>query len=221
MKMKKNVNQLTANPKNPRKINETALDNLTKSLKEFGDLGCIVYNVKTSRLVSGHQRTKIFKPEKSEIEITKTYDPPNSVGTVAEGFITYKGNSYAYREVSWEEQKELAAMLAANEHGGLWDMAKLPDLLIELDTGELDMSLTGFDEAKLEKMMTDSKKEKIEKQEGCKLIAFQCPEDRYQEVMGMMQDIKRHLTVADDFEVFYWALRNSKEHIKIQESCPF
>src|SRR5690606_27258521 len=36
-----------------------------------------------------------------------------------------------------------------------WDKGILKDLLLELDTGELDLTITGFDDDEIEKLMTD------------------------------------------------------------------
>lgn len=43
---------------NPRRINDKAMKGLRASLERFGELGGIVYNEQTGRLVGGHQRVK-------------------------------------------------------------------------------------------------------------------------------------------------------------------
>jgi len=56
--------------------------------------------------------------------------------------------------VDLDEAKEKALNLALNKIQGDWDLPKLKDLLQELDTGELDMELTGFDSKEIEELMT-------------------------------------------------------------------
>ena len=43
---------------NPRRISDRAMKGLRASLERFGELGGIVYNKRTGRLVGGHQRVK-------------------------------------------------------------------------------------------------------------------------------------------------------------------
>lgn len=145
------LSDLKAHPRNPRKISEASLTGLQGSLEEFGDLGCIVFNKGTGRLISGHQRTKCLPPE-SQITIEHRCDPHPVTGTTATGFVMIKGERFAYREVSWPETKEKAAMIAANRHGGIWEATPLAELLLELDQENYDMKLTGFDEAALESL---------------------------------------------------------------------
>ena len=76
----KSVSTLKANPKNPRKITPQKLEQLEKSMREFGDLSGIVFNVKTGNLVGGHQRTKRFS-EDSKVVITKHFEKPTRSGT--------------------------------------------------------------------------------------------------------------------------------------------
>jgi len=152
------VKDLAAHPRNPRRISAEQLDALKKSLETFGDLGGIVWNQETGTTVGGHQRLKNAKPG-DDVVIEKKFDPPTKQGTVAEGYIVIAGERHKYRQVSWDETTEKAAMLAANKHGGEWDMALLPDLLLELDTANIDMDLTGFLEEELAAMMAPINKE--------------------------------------------------------------
>lgn len=124
---------------NPRKITDKKLDMLGKSMKEFGDLSGIVFNRQTGNLIGGHQRLKHLQPE---WEIVKGKDD--------DGYIKTPFGNWGYREVDWDEKKEIAANIAANKHGGEFDMVKLKDLLVEIDDGSVDMELTGFDEHELQ-----------------------------------------------------------------------
>ena len=130
---------------NPREISPAALENLAASLKEFGDLSGVVRNVRTDRLVGGHQRVRIFDPSWS---ITK--DPvQDNTGTVALGQIITPWGPFAYREVDWPADKEVAANISANKQRSEWDLAKLNPLLVSMDTGAFKLELTGFTEADL------------------------------------------------------------------------
>ena len=153
------VDQLaeSANPLNPRKITVEQLKMLADSLRRFGDLSGLILNVKTNHLVGGHQRVKVLGA--SPVEITKRYETATPNGTVAEGFVIFEGERYTYREVSWDEHTENAAMIAANKHGGDWDLPALSSLLLELDTHHFDVALTGFSAEELEKMVRGVKTE--------------------------------------------------------------
>ena len=54
------VEDLTPADYNPRKISDRAAKALRASLERFGDLGGIVFNDRTKRLVGGHQRAKVL-----------------------------------------------------------------------------------------------------------------------------------------------------------------
>lgn len=56
-----NINDLIPADYNPRKISVKAFNGLKESIKRFGEMGGIVYNQRTKRLVGGHQRVKALK----------------------------------------------------------------------------------------------------------------------------------------------------------------
>jgi ParB-like chromosome segregation protein Spo0J len=58
--------------------------------------------------------------------------------------------------VDLPEDKEKALNLALNKTGGDWNIPKLKDLLIEIDTGAFDMEITGFGKEEIEDMMKES-----------------------------------------------------------------
>ena len=142
------VKQLTANPNNPRKgwINDKKKADFLRSLKTFGDLSGIVFNLTSQQLVGGHKRVAEFKDSgKSTLAITERLKTPDSTGSVAYGqVIAEDGTRFAYREVQWDAAKEAAANLAANKWGAEWDMAKVRELLEDAKS-EIDLSVTGFD----------------------------------------------------------------------------
>jgi hypothetical protein len=128
---------------NPRKINQKKLDMLGRSMKEFGDLSGIVFNVRTGHLIGGHQRIKHLRPE---WEIVKE-EFRDDLGTVARGHVKTPFGDWVYREVDWPEKKEKAAMIAANRHGGEFDVPMLDEILADLD--DVDAELLGFSEEDL------------------------------------------------------------------------
>lgn len=146
------LQELAPDQRNPRRISDKQLEMLKKSLEEFGDLSGIVFNRKTGVLVGAHQRLKVL-PKDAEIEITKEYKKPTRTGTVAEGYVIVDGERFTYREVNWNSTKAKAANLAANKHGGEFDLPMLNEFLLELDAENYDLDLTGFTAEEIENLM--------------------------------------------------------------------
>lgn len=134
------ISELKANPKNPRKISDTERAKLSASLEEFGDLGSVVFNEQTGRLVGGHQRSKALKD--AIIKIVNKYDPPTKTGTVADGYAMVGEEKFSYRVVRWSESREMEALLAANKIQGQWDTNLLRVAIA--DTPGLNLSVAGF-----------------------------------------------------------------------------
>lgn len=144
------VSDLKANPNNPRTITDSKLDLLKNAMIEFGDLSGVVFNRRSKQLVGAHQRLKVM-PNSAKITIEKKYAKPTKSGTVAVGFVTFNGERFAYREVDFSLQKEMAANIAANKGAGEWDFAKLGDMMKEIQVVDFnfDMTLTMFDSEEL------------------------------------------------------------------------
>lgn len=126
----KNINELIPSDYNPRvdlRPGDSAYKKLKRSINEFGLVEPIVFNERTGRVVSGHQRLKILR-ELGWNEV------PVSV-------------------VSLSEKREKALNVALNKIVGDWDNLKLKDLLEELESGLFDVTLTGFDEDEIENLM--------------------------------------------------------------------
>jgi ParB-like chromosome segregation protein Spo0J len=149
---------LKPDKRNPRKITQTKLDMLKKSLIEFGDISCIVFNKRTGVLISGHQRLKVI-PEEAEIIIERTFDVPTDTGTTAEGYIKLGTENIKYREVDVDLKTQKVMNIAANKHGGEFDLSVLSELLLETDAENIDMELTGFTEMELENFLAPLEKE--------------------------------------------------------------
>jgi len=186
---KMNVKDLNDNPLNPRKIKDGHLALLTKSLEEFGDISGIVFNNSTQQLLGGHQRKVAFK-ENFPVIITQTYAKPTRTGTVREGYVDVDGERFAYREVAWSKEKELAANIAANKGAGLFDFAILQEHLNFLDAANFDLDLTMFDSEERDSLLGgwDSDISAIDKIEEnldglTGKITITCPTDLKDEVL--------------------------------------
>lgn len=160
MSTARTVGELKPNAKNPRKITDAKLVQLKKALSEFGDLGGFIFNQTTGNLVGGHQRQKVF-PKDAPIEIEQTYKRPTRTGTIAEGFVILDGERFRYREVVWDEAREKAASIAANQSAGEWDMPELSQWLTDLDDFNVDLDLTMLDITEREKIFKKTKKTKV------------------------------------------------------------
>lgn len=136
------LQDLKPNPRNPRKISDKKLEMLKKALAEFGDLSGIVFNKQTGNLVGGHQRLKVLPPD---AEIT--------MDTETHGHVMISGERFNYRVVDWDETKEKAANIAANKHGGDWDIPMLNEWILDLDASNIDMDLIGFQHEELIKFL--------------------------------------------------------------------
>lgn len=181
--MKKTLGDLKPNPENPRRITDEKLEQLKRSLAEFGDLSGFIYNQRTDRFVGGHQRQKALPPN-SEIKITQTYTPATKSGTTAIGEVIVNDEIFTYRVVDWDEAKEMAANIAANKGGGEWDFPKLTDWMNKLDAMNFDMDLTMFDASERDRLLggweTDfNKLDKIEENlDGLMAkITIECTQD--------------------------------------------
>jgi hypothetical protein len=107
---------------NPRSITTQRLNKLKDSISIFGDLSGVVFNVRTNTLVSGHQRLTTMGDAETKIVQKPSTD---KMGTVSTGYIlakTSKGEiRVPFRAVDWDINKEKAANIAANAHGGNFD----------------------------------------------------------------------------------------------------
>ena len=137
---------------NPRKITKEQLARLGRALKEFGDLGGIVYNRRTGNLVGGHQRVKHLDPA---WPIKVDHDVEDAVGTVGIGHIKTPFGVFAFREVDWSLEKEMAANIACNKQGGSFDDDKLREVMQDLSEAQFDLELTGFGQDELPGLLDD------------------------------------------------------------------
>jgi DNA modification methylase len=106
--------------RNPRQITQKRFDRLTDTLDRLGDLGGIVHNILTDEIIGGNQRTRVFG-EATQVEIIEKLDAPDEQGTIAHGFIVWRGHRFAYRQVQWDENTAAEANIRANVGAGDWD----------------------------------------------------------------------------------------------------
>ena len=127
------TDKLNPAPYNPRKNlqpGDPEYEKLKRSMQEFGYVEPIVWNKRTGNIVGGHQRYKVLlNMGAQEIDCVV---------------------------VELDEAKEKALNVALNKISGDWNTALLKDLLLELDTGSLDITITGFDEEEIEALMTNT-----------------------------------------------------------------
>lgn len=148
--MSREINDLKAYDKNPRKMTSNDFKLLQNSLKEFGDLSGVVFNKTTGNLVGGHQRTQHFKHTDAKVVITEDFGIATKAGTIAVGYIELNGERFNYREVEWDENAEARANILANKVSADWDF----DMLNNAFDSDMLME-SGFDEVELAGFMTE------------------------------------------------------------------
>ncbi len=115
----KKISELKLVEYNPRKISDTQFERLKKSIEEFDLVEPIVWNKRSQNVVGGHQRLKVLQDlGKDTTEVVV---------------------------VDLSPSKEKALNLALNKIQGEWDLIKLKEVILEIDTGEFPITLTGFD----------------------------------------------------------------------------
>lgn len=114
-------------PHQQLKPGDPMYESLRLSILEFGYLDPIVWNIRTGHIVGGHQRRTIMMD-------LGLLDAEVSV-------------------VDLPEDKEKILNLALKKIQTPWDMPRLKDLIIELETFDIDIELTGFSEAEIEKLL--------------------------------------------------------------------
>ncbi len=123
------INKLKPHPKNPRIHPDSAIDKLVKSIKEYGWTNPVLVS-KDGFVLAGHARLKAA--EKAGLdEVPVIYLPLSGS----------KAEAYMIADNKLQDETD-------------WDFPKLKDLLQELDTGEFDIEITGFDENEIENLMT-------------------------------------------------------------------
>lgn len=116
------------NPRKDLKPGDPAYDQLDKAVEAFGLVQPLVWNERTGNLVAGHQRLKIIAARgETDVDVSV---------------------------VDLDDAQEKALNLALNKISGEWEFSRLADLLQDIDTGDFDLDVTGFDEIEREKLAT-------------------------------------------------------------------
>lgn len=116
-----------AAPYNPRVISDADFAALRRSLRYFGFVEPVVVNRRLGHVVGGHQRIRAAQEE---------------------GF-----TDLPVVFVELDEPSEKQLNLALNRISGEWDDEKLRQVLADLDGAGADLSLTGFDDADLARLL--------------------------------------------------------------------
>lgn len=116
------------NPRKDLQPDDAEWQNIARSLAEFGYVDPIIVN-QDGTIIGGHQRAKVLQAMGQE-----------EVDVVV---------------VNLEKPDEMALNIALNKIGGQWDMDKLRDALLHIDTSSLDIKVTGFTGEDLKLMLGD------------------------------------------------------------------
>ena len=124
------ISKINPAPYNPRldlQPGDTEYEKIKRSIEEFGYVDPLIVN-KDLTVIGGNQRLKVLKE------------------------LGYKKVDCVLLDL--DKTKEKALCIALNKIEGEWDLPKLKDILLELDTGEFDIGITGFDVIEIEDLMT-------------------------------------------------------------------
>ena len=133
---KRKLNELVAADYNPRKAltpEDSEYQKIKRSIEEFGYVDPIIIN-EDGTIIGGHQRCTVLKDlGYEEVDVVVV--------------------SLDKQIVSLDKQREKALNIALNKITGEWDELKLKDLLLDLDLGDYDISLTGFEQEDLAELV--------------------------------------------------------------------
>ena len=116
---------------NPREISDDEMEKLKTSLKEFGYVDYLVVNKVNNHIVGGNQRYHALKE------------------------MGFEELDVIFIEES-DLNREKTLNIALNKISGDWDNERLEELLNELNTADIELILTGFDEFELEGLLFDT-----------------------------------------------------------------
>lgn len=147
----------TYNPRKELTEKDKEYQKIKNSIIEFGYVTPIIVNSDMT-VISGHQRLKVLKDLKYE-----------DIDCII---------------VKFDKNKEKLLNIALNKISGEWDYQKLEILLNELSKNEIDLSITGFDEKEINKIIKETE-ETINENVEVDLLDFsdekfkcQCPKCR-------------------------------------------
>ena len=152
------------NPRIDLKPGDAEFEKIRKSIEDFGFVEPIIINSDMT-IIGGHQRYKVLKElGYEEIECSV---------------------------VNLNKTKEKALNIALNKISGDWDYQKLEQLINELANEDIDLTVTGFEQKEIDKMIEETE-EIIGKNAEVNLMDFsddkfkcQCPK------CGFMFDVNK------------------------------
>ena len=117
------------NPRKKLKPEDKEYQKIKKSIEEFGYTDLVIIN-KDNTIISGNQRTQVLMD------------------------MGYKKIKVV--QIDIDKTKEKALNIALNKITGEWDYAMLGDLLLDLDSQNYDLEITGFDLDEIENHLINS-----------------------------------------------------------------
>lgn len=121
------ISRAPYHPRKKLKPGDPVFEKLRRSIEQFGYIDPIIWNRRTGNVVGGHQRLEILLERgvtRAEVSV-----------------------------VDLPEEREKLLNVALNKIAGEWDIPRLKDLIIDLEALPLDVTLTGFDQAEIEKLL--------------------------------------------------------------------
>jgi len=122
------IENLKLHPKNPRVHPDSAINKLAKSMREFGWTNPILAS-EEGFVLAGHARLKAAKKAGIK-EVPVIFLPLRGV----------KAEAYMIADNKLQDETD-------------WDLPKLKDLLQELDIGDINIDITGFEHSDIEELM--------------------------------------------------------------------
>lgn len=127
------IDQINAAAYNPRvdlQPGDLEYEKLKQSIEKFGYIDPIVWNERSGNMVGGHQRYKVMVNEHGCTELMVSV-------------------------VNLDDQQERLLNIALNKVSGEWDDEALANLLSELQENGTDISLSGFDDDEISKLIAE------------------------------------------------------------------
>lgn len=118
-------------PRKEQKPGDANYEAIKKSIQEFGYVDPIIWNSRTGNIVGGHQRWSVLLSMGIQEDDISIVDLPPA--------------------------KEKLLNIALNKIGSdpaLWDLPRLKEMIIEFETLDLHVELTGFDKIEIEKLLS-------------------------------------------------------------------
>ena len=140
----------TYNPRKELTEKDKEYQKIKNSIEEFGYVAPIIVN-EDMTVISGHQRIKVLKDlQYKEIECIV---------------------------VKFDKNKEKLLNIALNKISGEWDFQKLESIFNELEKDNIDLSITGFEEKEINKLIKETE-EMINENEEISIDDFD--DDKFQ-----------------------------------------